>query len=156
MPRYTKQDIGRVLPPVNVLSWIKPTELPEGHEEPCPMCGVVDDRDPSKNRLGTGTIRHDFINQLPKTVNGYIFKPGVSLVEYLCEVCNGTGSVWVNEETGIKEPSERPEPTPTIYKRLAETKHEQPDTNPLGMVIGTCRGCHQITSINTDCYCDRC
>jgi hypothetical protein len=64
------------------------------------MCGTRDGRDPSKNRIGSGKIRHDFINRFAKNLNGYISKPGVAVVEYLCEVCEGTGEVWINDETG--------------------------------------------------------
>jgi len=106
MPRYTQADIGRVLPPVNTLSWVKPTELPQGHTEPCPMCGVVDDRDPSKNRIGSGKIRHDFINRNAKIINNHLALPGVAMVEYECDVCKGTGEVWRNDETGQIEEEE--------------------------------------------------
>jgi len=97
---------GMKVPPVNVLSWIKPTELPQGHTEPCPMCGVVDDRDPSKNRIGSGKIRHDFINRNAKMVNKHLTLPGVAMVEYECDVCKGTGEVWRNDETGQIEEEE--------------------------------------------------
>lgn len=100
MPRYTQADIGRVLPPLPQRSWVPEEELPQGHTQPCPMCGVVDDRDPSKNRIGSGKIRHDFINKTAKTINGYCILPGVAVVEYECEVCHGEGEVWINDETG--------------------------------------------------------
>jgi len=106
MPRYTQADIGKVLPALPKQDWTPTEELPQGRTQPCPACGTVDDRDPSKNRIGSGKIRHDFYNTTAKIINKYTTLPGVAMVEYECNVCNGTGEVWRNEETGQIEEEE--------------------------------------------------
>ncbi len=137
------------------MTWIKPVELPSGHEEPCPMCGIVDDRDPSKNRLGTGKVRHDFINRYTKIVNKVTMLPGVALVEYPCEVCEGTGAVWINDETKERTPSEQMPYVQPKYQRMTEDKYVAP-TLQGGCTLGTCRSCHQIKEIDVNCYCVDC
>ncbi len=84
-------------------------------------------------------------------MNGYVFKSGVSLVEYLCEVYDGTGEIWINDD-GTKEPCERLEQTSRQY--LTVPKIEEQGIQP-GDTIGMCRSCSRMDVIDTNCHCKR-
>jgi hypothetical protein len=96
--RYTKADIGKTVEPhvsknFDLSCWAdSEPQMPSGEYKPCPTCG-----DPEHKRMGTGQVRHDFINRTSKNLNGYIAKPGVNVEFFICGTCDGEGEIWVND-----------------------------------------------------------
>jgi hypothetical protein len=99
---------------------------------------------------GTGEIRFDFVNKDRKTINGYVFLPGVNITVRPCECMDSDAEARLEAEGE----NARSFVAVQIVQPIQITVAYEPP--PPSVIYGECRGCHAEGEITGDGYCYNC